>query len=133
MYRCRKLVQGISVAIFTLLLAACQQMPIAKDSESFTQVTEAELPNHMGKKWDLNGDYIVVAEDGTFDGTWKNQPIAGTWEMKDGYWCRVLTVFFEPERTGSEDCQLIEANQTGDKLRGTRNRGKGISFVYAVK
>lgn len=105
---------------------------ISNNSDTgYTQVTETEISNYFGRKFSLDGNHIVLNEGGTFDGTWKSEPIEGTWEMKDGYWCRVLTVFFDAPKKGIEDCQLWEAK--GDTVRGTRDRGKGISFIYAVK
>lgn len=120
----------ILMALATLFVAACQQMP-TKNNNNYAQVTADTIPSYYGKKISLEGNHIVLAEDGTFDGTWRSEPIAGKWEMRDGYWCRVLTVFFQADRLNQEDCQLWESSE--GKLRGTRNRGKGQSFVYSVE
>ena len=99
--------------------------------DDFVQVTEAEIGNYLGKTLELNGNYIVLAEGGVFSGRWNNASIAGTWAMKDGYWCRVLTEFFEADKLNREDCQLWEAS--GSQLRGTRDKGQGQNFIYHVK
>ena len=128
----KRTIRTTLMATATLFVAACQQMPIEHDNESnFTRVTVDTIPLFYGKKISLEGNHIVLAEDGTFDGTWRSEPIAGKWEMRDGYWCRVLTVFFQADRLNQEDCQLWESSE--GKLRGTRSKGKGQSFVYSVE
>jgi len=97
---------------------------------AFTQVTDKNINDLFGKQIDLDGNFISLSEDRTFSGTWKNSPIAGTWEIRDNYWCRVLTVFHDESALNKEDCQLWELN--GDRIRGTRDKGRGKSFVYTV-
>ena len=104
--------------------------PEAISKSEYSQVTNESIGNLVGKKLDQNGDFISLTDDGTFSGTWKNKPIAGNWEMRDGYWCRVLTVFHDQSALNKEDCQLWEID--GNALRGTRAKGTGDSFVYTV-
>ena len=114
----------ISIAICT----ACQkQLSVNKE---YSQVTSESIGSLMGKRIDLDGDYISLTDDGTFSGTWKDKPIAGNWEMRDGYWCRVLTVFHDQDALNKEDCQLWEID--GNALRGTRAKGTGVSIMYTV-
>jgi len=104
--------------------------------DGFVQITDETISAFFDKQLFLfNGEsltenFIVVRDGGSFDGTWNDAPIAGTWEMRDGYWCRVITEFFNPDRLGSEDCQLWELNE--NRIRGTRDRGTGASFVYNI-
>lgn len=124
---------NIAVIVGSALLTGCQQLPVAPEigEGDFVRITTSDISNYFGKRIDLNGNYIVIAEDGTFDGTWKDQSIKGTWEMKDDYWCRVLTVFHDSAALNKEDCQLWEAGD--NRIRGTRNRGNGKSFIYNLK
>lgn len=94
------------------------------------QVTAESISQLYGKQLFLNNDFIIIRNSGTFDGTWKNRPIAGTYEMRDGYFCRILSQFFQPERLNVEDCQLLERDAT--TVKGTRARGKGSSWVYKI-
>ena len=108
------------------LVSACQQT-VQKNidiSENYVRVTGESVSALVDKKLyldDLDGNNISLSDDGTFDGKWDGAPIAGTWEMRDDYWCRVLTEFKESARLGAEDCQLWEFD--GASVRGTRNKG----------
>ena len=97
---------------------------------SSTPVTQANLDYLIGKELSLDGNFIVLRSDSTFDGTWEGEPIAATWEIKDGYFCRTLTEFHNAAATGSEDCQLW--NVTESSITGTRDKGNGVSFVYTI-
>jgi hypothetical protein len=123
----------VAATMLISLISACQQVPTQDDgaaSTGYSRVTSDVLPNLYDKKLSLDGNYLIVTADGNFSGIWNSEPMAGTWEMQDDYFCRVLTQFFKSENTGSEDCQLWEIS--GDKVRGTRNKGKGSSFIYKV-
>ncbi|MEM7260305.1 MAG: hypothetical protein AAF404_23275 [Pseudomonadota bacterium] len=110
-------------------VSGCKQ-GTTKPSE-FVRVTNADISQYLGKKLSLNGNHLIMAEDGTFAGMWNGGSLGGTWEMKDDYWCRVLTEFYQADRLNQEDCQLLESS--GALLRGTRNKGSGQSFVYQVE
>lgn len=94
------------------------------------QVTGESINQLFDKQLFLNENFIVVRASGTFDGTWSEEPIAGTYEMIDGYFCRVLTAFHDASRLNTEDCQLWERDAS--TVKGTRARGTGISFVYTI-
>ncbi len=98
-------------------------------SESISELFDKSLFLFNGEE--LEDDFIIVRNDGTFDGTWNEAPIAGSWEMRDNFFCRVLTVFFDQSRTGTEDCQLWEIKD--DSVRGTRDMGNGSSFIYKIR
>jgi len=108
------------------------------ENTAFTQITEATINTVFDKQLFFfdegnnvqTANFIVVRENGTFDGTWESEPIAGTWEMRDGNWCRILTAFFNADRLNSEDCQLWE--RSGIRIRGTRDGGAGVSFIYNI-
>lgn len=114
-----------------MLSAACQHPTGPHSDQNYTRITEENIAIVIGKRLELNGNHIVISDDGTFAGTWNNAPIAGTWEMRDDFWCRVLTEFFDTSREGIEDCHLIE--NAGNSVRGTRDRGTGNSYIYQLK
>ena len=109
------------------LVAGCQSPAVDEDGteNGYARVaTEAELASLYGRRLELNpGEFLVVDADGTFGGSFGGNAIDGTWEMRDGYWCRTLE--------GSEDCQLWRSD--GARVRGTRDRGEGNSFVYTIR
>ena len=74
------------------------------------------------------GQTVVISADGTLSGTWDGKPLAGTYEMRDGYFCRVLSK--GPNGPSPEDCQLFVLE--GNTLTGTRNRGEGATFTYTL-
>ncbi len=122
--------KAITVSIVLLMVSACQQNPVKSD-DGYTQVTETELASLFDTRLTADDVYVIVRSDGTFDGKESNgDSFKGTWEVRDGYWCRVITQS-EAYPTGVEDCQLWERN--GDKVKGTRKKGKGQSFIYTVK
>ncbi len=131
------LLKFASTILLFALVSGCQQIPKEALSTggvttaSYDRVTADGIGSLVGKKLELNGNSISLSEDGTFSGTWENVPIAGTWEMKDDYFCRVLTEFHNSDSLGSEDCQLWELKE--NSVRGTRDRGNGSSFIYAIE
>jgi len=122
------------ISFLVVLITACQQVPLQSNdtgTTSYSRVTSDVLPSLFDKKLFIDGNYMIVSADYTFAGMWNGEPMAGTWEMKNEYFCRVLTQFFKLENTGGEDCQVWEIS--GDKIRGTRNKGNGSSFTYMIK
>ncbi len=118
---------------FVSLLAACQQ--IAKNkvnvTDNYVRVTSENVSVLIGKKLSLNGNSIFLSEDGTFLGTWDGAPVAGSWDMRGGFWCRVLTEFKDESRLGLKECQLWEMDE--NSMRATINKGKACSFIYSIE
>jgi len=132
-YQVKKLCH-IPLAVFVASIAACQQVPTRSDESKpneYTRVTSDTVSTLFDKKLTLDANFFVVSSDGSFSGNWNSAPMAGTWEFENDYFCRTLTVFFKSENTGTMDCQLWEIKN--DKVRGTRNKGKGTSFTYEIK
>ncbi|MEL6127968.1 MAG: hypothetical protein AAFR57_16495 [Pseudomonadota bacterium] len=110
-----------------ILLAACAETAVP---DGYTRISEeAEFVDKVvGKRLTIDGNFVVIAADGTFAGNFNDTDLAGIWNWsEDGYWCRTITV--GPQR--AEDCQLFEI--FGTALRGTRDRGDGVSFVYEIE
>ncbi len=124
---------GVAAGV-SLLLGACQTTTSQTQVQSeapYTRILADNISLIMGKRLQLDGNYIALSEDGSFSGQWASEPIEGTWEMKDDLWCRVLTEFHQADRLNSEDCQLFEFN--GTSVRVTRDKGNGQSFIYTVE
>ncbi|UWR23440.1 hypothetical protein [Sulfitobacter sp. S190] len=122
----------IAMTVIGLGLAACQttgaQQSVDKDA-AMRLATQADMALIDGKTLTLEpGKSYVVSSAGTIRGSWEGKPLVGTYEMRDGYFCRVLTQ--GPNGPAPEDCQLLVLE--GDTLRGTRNRGEGASFRLTV-
>ncbi len=121
--------------LVAVALAACQQTPAvtkAPSDDGYTRIsTVQELSPLLGKRLNfVDGQYAQVNADGSLVGFFGGQALTGTWEMKDGYWCRTLLTGPERAMQTPYDCQLWESK--GNKLRGTRDRGNGGSFEYTV-
>ena len=119
-------------AIAACGLTACMATTDDAGSDMSTArqlATQADLDAVIGKTLTLNpGQSFVVSADGSMIGVWDGAPLVGTYEMRDGYFCRVLTEFVQGPLP--EDCQLWILD--GDNLTGTRDRGEGASFTYTI-
>jgi hypothetical protein len=121
-------------AIFTagalgLALAACQTTPAAAPVTNKQLATQEDLGLIIGKTISFNeGQSFRILGNGTIRGRWDGTPLRGTYEMRDGFFCRILTE--GPRGPTGEDCQLFVL--TGDTIAVTRERGTGASFNYTV-
>ena len=122
----------IIAAVAGLGLAACQtttDTAMATQDAGMQLATQSDLAAVTGRTLVHGpGQTIVISADGTVNGSWDGKPIVGTYEMKDGFFCRTLSQ--APRGPSPEDCQLMILE--GDTLRGTRDRGNGASFSYTV-
>ncbi|AEI92458.1 hypothetical protein [Roseobacter litoralis] len=91
--------------------------------------TQSDMAAITGKTLTLQpGQSIQILADGTIEGSWDGKPLAGTYVMKDGFFCRTLSQ--GPRGPSPEDCQLLVLE--GNKVQGSRDRGNGASFTYIV-
>lgn len=125
-----------------LALAACAETTADAEMETETMAeesmaadatmqlaTQEDLAAIVGKTLDFGeGRSFVISADGTLAGDWGGTPLAGTYEMRDGFFCRTLTA--GPGGGSPEDCQLFILN--GDMLDVTRDRGNGSNFSYTI-
>jgi len=134
MNRNRKvLTKLIAAGALLFVIAGCQTTASNnQDANAFTQISDDQIAVLYGDKLEINDNFIVIDPDGTFSGSWSDALITGTWEMREDYWCRTLTKFHDASRIGQEDCQLLEVSADGSSVRGTRNKGEGSQFTYAV-
>lgn len=121
----------LAIIAFSFSLVSCASNPTAQSSTPFIQITDISSEGIFGKQLTLDNNYIVLNEDGSVNGVWANGPAAGTWEMRNGLWCRVYTKFAVADFVNNEDCQLFE--RSGDTIRATRDGGSGSSYLLAIK
>jgi hypothetical protein len=93
-------------------------------ADTFRQVTDRSefLQLVTGKNLKYTGTTLQVRPDGTITGRAITWPITGTWEWRDGYFCRVM------DWGGTEippNCQRVDVR--GSTLRFTSDRGMGES------
>lgn len=68
---------------------------------------------------------FVIAEDGTLSGvTGKGDALVGTWQVKDGRWCRTIK---EPAKLAGSACQ--KASIKGKTLTLIRDDGSTVTFT----
>lgn len=125
-------------AIIALIgLAACQtpvvdqpQVTTAPQTSGVQLATQADMAEVIGKRLvhENPAQYVLLSADGKISGSWDGTPLAGKYEMRDGFFCRTLSA--GPGGASPEDCQLFILE--GNKISGTRDRGKGGSFTYTV-
>jgi hypothetical protein len=122
-----------TAAFAAFFLSACQtttdNAPVATASSGMQLATQDDMSVIVGKTITFNpGQSFKIASDGTLNGTWDGKPLVGTYQMKDGFFCRTLSA--GPRGPSPEDCQLLLLN--GNILDVTRDRGAGDAFTYTV-
>ncbi len=79
------------------------------------------------RMWPL-GISLVVEPDGVIRGNALGWDVTGTWEWRDGYFCR------EMDWSGYAipmNCQLVEAE--GESVRFTVDQGRGDSASFSLR
>lgn len=86
---------------------------------------EQYLEKAAGKFFGEDGGMSVATKDGKIMGNFEGRILSGTWEWKDGFFCRTSTL---GELDLGSDCILIEV--TDHKMRLTLEKGTGPQVVY---
>ncbi|MCU0902883.1 MAG: dihydrodipicolinate reductase [Tabrizicola sp.] len=114
----------------TLLMLA---LPSVVSAEGFTPVKDKARFLDLVENRELRiGVYnlsLNVLPDGRIAGSALGWDITGSWDWKDGYFCR------EMDWSGMEidyNCQLVEA-QGAERLRFTVDQGKGDSATFRLR
>lgn len=76
----------------------------------------------------LLGITLNVKADGTITGDAMGWPVTGSWEWKDGFFCREMDWSGTPI---AFNCQLVE--RSGDDMRFTIDKGAGDSARFALR
>lgn len=120
------------------LLVACAETAVEEvameeaDMAGVPIVEEADfLAQVAGNEMALEGspqNTVTINADGTLTGFFGGADLAGTWEWRDGAWCRELSA--GPRGPAPEDCQVWVARDGAFDV--TRDRGAGGSFTYVL-
>ena len=116
--------------IAALLLAACQTGISPTQAVVDGPLTsEADFATIYGKRLGFgDADFLTINANGTLSGEFSGTRTLGTWEIRDGFWCRELTA--GPRGPSPENCQMFV--RSGNTLNVTLDRGEGSSFSYTV-
>ena len=117
--------------IFALLFALT--LPTHAVAEGYEPVREKsrflDLVKDRALRIRLYNLSINVLPDGRIDGSALGWQITGSWDWKDGYFCR------EMDWSGMEidyNCQLVEVS-TDKSMRFTVDQGKGDSATFRLR
>lgn len=116
-------------ALAFVAISACQMTDDAGETAGMRLATQSDLNAIVGKTITFEpGQSFVISSNGTLNGSWDGAPLTGTYQMRDGFFCRTLSQ--GPRGPSPEDCQLMVLD--GNALAVTRDRGNGGSFTYTV-
>ena len=90
---------------------------ITSESAFNTEVVDQYFGDADGKS--------VAKSDGTIAGEFGGKKLSGTWQWKDGYFCRSSTL---GDLEIGNDCLVIEV--TDRRMRLTLDNGAGPSIIY---
>ncbi|MEL6577652.1 MAG: hypothetical protein AAFQ81_17365 [Pseudomonadota bacterium] len=124
-------VRSLAVAA-TVLLAACEApvVPVALSPDPWRPVTDPGRFYDLvaGRRLTAGEDHLVFYNDGRLGGFYDGAVLEGRWRWDGDRMCRTA-------RLGSRqlypDCQLIDWD--GERLRVTREEGRGSQVVYAIE
>lgn len=117
--------------LVALSLAGCTgtSEPMSLATVPGQMTTEAEFAALAGRRLETGeADFVVLNADGTLTGVYGGIETLGTWELRDGYFCRVVTT--GPAGAMAEDCQLFVRD--GNQLTISRDKGAGKAAVYTI-
>jgi len=120
------------LCVASLGLAACQTNVdgmASAPADGMRLASQSDLNAIVGRTITFApGQSFVISGNGTLNGSWDGAPLVGTYEMRDGFFCRTLSQ--GPRGPSPEDCQLFILD--GNTISVTRDRGTGGSFDYTV-
>lgn len=108
-----------SILLTGMILSACESVAESSTADTKNQRLTAAL---SGKTLVNAKGNIEVGSDGSLRG----RNVEGTWEVRDGKWCRTLT---KPERFAGTACQKVQLD--GDTV--TFVRGDGTTATYTIQ
>jgi hypothetical protein len=120
------------LCVASLGLAACQTTvdgTASAPAGGMQLASQSDMNAITGRTLTFGPDQsFVISGNGTLNGSWDGAPLVGTYEMRDGFFCRTLSQ--GPRGPSPEDCQLFILD--GNTINVTRERGTGVSFDYTV-
>ncbi|MEM6355672.1 MAG: hypothetical protein AAF844_08305 [Pseudomonadota bacterium] len=120
------------VASMLVLLAACEApvVPVALSPDPWRPVTDPGRFYDLvaGRRLRAGDDHLVFFNDGRLGGFYDGQVLEGRWRWDEDRLCRTARL---GTRRLYPDCQLIAWD--GERLRVTREEGRGSQVVYAIE
>jgi hypothetical protein len=104
---------AVALLSFTLSLPALADTGRITSRDDFVNLIKDKSLTRTGIR-------LVVTPDGKIDGRALGFKVTGSWDWRDGYFCREMQA--GREKIGY-DCQLVE--RRGNALRFTAEKGKG--------
>lgn len=117
------MLRSFALLLLTLLPATAHAYEPVTDRGRFLDLMQGRAL-HIG----LYALTINVEPNGTLRGRALGSDVSGTWDWKDGYFCREI-LWSDVEIP--HNCQLVEQN--ADKLRFTSDRGAGRSAAFTLR
>lgn len=121
------------LAMLRALLAFTMLPAFAAHADGFSPVTEEKAFLALVEGRDLRmaifNMTLNILPDGQITGKAMGWPVRGTWEWKDGFFCRQM------DWGGMEieyNCQLVEERR-GTRLRFTVDQGEGDSAAFDLR
>lgn len=114
-----------ALLISFLALPACvdAELPV---TEGRIATREAFVNTAAGRTVANADTSVTITRDGRITGITHGNTISGTWEWRDGFWCRTIT---QPVVT-DEDCQVWIVE--GNRLTVIRDRGTGDTLAFEI-
>ena len=108
---------------------ASTQTQTAVQANGFTPITErAEFVSLIeGKKFRGDGNWWTISGDGQMFGNFKKGRLEGTWEWRDGAWCRTYEL---AGKTKEENCQNIAVK--GKQVMFIKDRAEGAQSIETL-
>ncbi|MEM7497078.1 MAG: hypothetical protein AAF371_03680 [Pseudomonadota bacterium] len=113
------------------LLAACEgPVDVSLRPDPWRPVTDPGLFYDLvaGRRLSAGEDHLVFYNDGRLGGFYDGQVLEGRWRWDGDRLCRTARI---GARRLYPDCQLIDWD--GERLRVTREEGRGSRVVYAIE
>lgn len=106
------------------LTALFVALALPVQAETTEQLLQEILDRPMGNER-INA---TIHADGTVSGNFNGQALGGAWEIRDGYYCRSLTLDGAPI---GEDCIVLVRDQGGIRFDGEKGAKKGHIYYPA--
>ncbi|MEM9212532.1 MAG: hypothetical protein AAGA63_13700 [Pseudomonadota bacterium] len=103
-------------------------LTIALTGTGFAGGTEDAVNTILGKK--LYGDDLVltVKKNGKITGKWKGDTLKGAWEIRDGDFCRTMSVNGQELGTSCQAVQLVEGGVKFSDVKGANRKPRIYTF-----
>ena len=108
------------------VLAACQPTVVDAPAGPQRLTTMADMAPILDRRLEFGAGHTVLVSDGSLGGVVADRALTGTWEMRDGFFCRTIT----SGHGEAVDCQVYVLD--GNTLTVTRDEGAGSVGTFLV-